>query len=511
MLSLKMKLTSAILLFLCPLAVCAQSGSSPVLQAGTVSISGEVTIPEIIKKDSVWLWLTIPQPFTGENKSYKTLLDPDGRFALKVNTETDLSRCAVSTDINKTNLVTVPLTTGRESKIAFSYGEDGIIDKVKTSDNPGFTEEDLLLSLNKYIEMIDYKSHKPREPLYNKPFSVFIDHANNVLQERRAILNKPPFLSEKMKKIVFNDFSLTMYYWHVLNYHDEMVLNYRNTNNRKMPDSSEIKKPGRQYYSFLKDLDLNNQLYLYCFSYPDFTQELLKNNILDIPRIQDTPIHEWTKNVKEMLGHLMGFDQGLFYDMLVGNAYAMQFETELKPLTTKQIGNIKNYYKGGELEKILLRKNQEIIQLALLKEAVVVNNTPDVSPEELMNAIISRYKGKTVIVDFWATWCGPCLEAIKAYRDLKKQLTGKDVVFVYISSTSSPRKLWERHIQGIGGQQYYLTAEEWRYVLDSFSFSAIPTYLIFDKEGVLKQQFTGYPGNEEMQKRIEAVLKGDLK
>ncbi|QEH41928.1 TlpA disulfide reductase family protein [Chitinophaga sp. XS-30] len=509
MLLQKMKLTRAILLFLWPVAACAQSGL-PVLQAGTVSISGEVAIPETMKKDSVWLLLVIPQPFTGENKQYKTLLDPDGRFALKVNTETDISRCAVGTDINMENLITVLLANGRDSKITFSYSDDGIIDKVKTSDDAGFTEEDLILSLNKFNEMIGYRSDKPIERLYDKPFSVFLDHTNSILQERRAILNKPPLLSEKMNEIIFKDYLLAMYYGYIFNYHDKMVLNYSNTNNRKRPDSSEIKKPGREYYSFLKDLDLNNQLHLYGFSYPDFTQELLENNILNIPRIQDTPIREWTEEVKDILEDLIGSDQGLFYDILIGNAYAMQFGTELEPLTTKQIENIKNYYKGGELEKILLRKNQDIKQLALAKEAVVVNNTPDVSPEELMSTIISKYKGKTVIVDFWATWCGPCLEAIKASRDIKKQLVDKDAVFIYISSPSSPRELWERHIQGIGGEQYYLSAEEWRYVLDSFDFSAIPTYLIFDKEGVLKQQFTGYPGNEEMQRRIEAVLEGDL-
>ncbi|RFS20222.1 hypothetical protein DVR12_21140 [Chitinophaga silvatica] len=508
MLLLKMKLTCAILLCLWSLAASAQSGQ-PILEAGAIGISGEVTIPANIKKDSVWLYLKIPQPFTGEVRTYKTLLDSNGRFILKVNTETNLSRCVISTNIAIDKKVTVLLKNGQESKIFFNYNNDGVINKVKVSDNHGLTEEEIIQSLSKFSELINYRSNKPVEPLYNKDYSAFIDNTNDVLQGKRIVLNKPPLLSEKMNEILVKDYALAVYYNHVFDYHNEMVLNYRNTNNRWMPDSVVIKKPVREDYSFLKNMDLNNQLYLYCFSYPIFTQQLLQNNILSIPRIQDTPIDEWTESVKGIFGHLFGFDQGMFYDMLVGNAYAMQFETELKPLTIKQIENIKSYYKGGDLEKILLRRNQEVTELAGLKETVVINSTPNVSPEELMNAIISRYKGKTVVVDFWATWCAPCLGAIKESRAFKKQLSDKGTVFIYISNSSSPKGLWERHIQGIGGQQYYLTTKEWKYLLERFNFGAIPSYLIFDKNGILKQQFLEYPGNEVMKKRIEAILEGD--
>ncbi|RAJ76629.1 thioredoxin-like protein [Chitinophaga dinghuensis] len=504
MISFRIKLTCVVLVFLLPLFAMAQF-DKPFAKVGTVKISGSVSIPRSIMRDSIKVWISVPQPFTGDVGVYKVPLDFKGQFALNVNTETNISRCVISTDININNQVTMLLQSGQESTISFGYNDDGVINRLKTNYNAGFTDAELIDAQNQFNNMINERSGKPMEPLYNKDFSVFVDHTNSVLLRKRSILDRTTVLSKKMKDIQFKDFSLATYYNDVFNYHTVMVFNYSATNNHKMPDSTDIKTPVRKDYIFLKNLDLNNPMNLYCFSYPTFTQELLRNNTLNIPRIGDTPIHEWTKTIKAIIGDLTGFDKGQFYDMLISNAYAMQFDLELKPLTNTQLQNITQYYKGSELQKILLKKNQEVADMARLKEEMVLNTTPDVSPEALMNAIIARYKGKTVVVDFWATWCAPCLEAIKASREYKKQLADKDVVFVYISSPSSPKKLWEKHIQGIGGQQFYLTQKEWNYLLDTFHFSGIPSYLIFDNKGVLKHQFTAYPGNELMQKKIESV------
>jgi len=205
---------------------------------------------------------------------------------------------------------------------------------------------------------------------------------------------------------------------------------------------------------------------------------------------------------------LIGSDTGLFYDLLTANAYARQFNNELRPLSDQQKENIRSYFKNEEITKILLKKNEEVTKSDQEKKQtkIIINNTPGVPKEALMKAIISKYKGKAVLVDFWATWCRPCMDAMKEIRDIKHEMHDKEIVFVYITTVSSPQKLWEEKIKIIAGDHYYLTKDEWEYVLDSFGFTGIPTYLFYDKNGALKNKITGYPGTEKMGKMIRELL-----
>lgn len=155
----------------------------------------------------------------------------------------------------------------------------------------------------------------------------------------------------------------------------------------------------------------------------------------------------------------------------------------------------------------MLRKNRTVVDLDKSRFPLAVNDVSAVAPNKVIDAILAKYPNKIVLVDLWATWCVPCLNAIQEFRAAKQEFIGKDVVFVYLTNGSSPRKLWEEKIQGIGSEHYYLNDSQWDYIMDEFDFEGIPSYLLYNKNGKLEDKFTAFPGNERVKSLINDVLR----
>lgn len=157
-------------------------------------------------------------------------------------------------------------------------------------------------------------------------------------------------------------------------------------------------------------------------------------------------------------------------------------------LIAADISEIQTMDNGDFISEALQRMQADQLERLSAKAAEArVEITPQVAPDKLFDAIIAPHKGKVVVVDFWATWCAPCREAIKAIAPYKTQeLAGEDIVWIYLADETSPQLQYRAMAADIRGLHYYLAREQYNAVCEKFGIRSIPSYVIADREGRYK-------------------------
>ena len=208
----------------------------------------------------------------------------------------------------------------------------------------------------------------------------------------------------------------------------------------------------------------------------------------------------------EMIQSEYTIDEGLFTQM-AATAKLYRGIKDFAPLTDAQKEEMKSLPEA--CQQYLSAANDKLlatIEANKKKTGFRVNEAGEVANEDLFASIISQFRGKVLLVDFWATWCGPCRNANKAMAPMKEELKDKDIVYVYITGETSPKGTWENMIPDIHGEHFRVTDKQWAYLGNAMGIEGVPTYFVIDREGDIKYKSVGFPGVAKMKEELVKVL-----
>jgi thiol-disulfide isomerase/thioredoxin len=115
--------------------------------------------------------------------------------------------------------------------------------------------------------------------------------------------------------------------------------------------------------------------------------------------------------------------------------------------------------------------------------------------------------GRVVLIDFWATWCGPCNEELPNVQHIAKEFAGQPLVIISVSWDRDEAK-WKEFIQ-----KHEMTWVQYRdadhKLSEQFGVQAIPHYFTIDSDGVLTAEMMG-SGNDVEGKLKKLVKRAQL-
>lgn len=289
------------------------------------------------------------------------------------------------------------------------------------------------------------------------------------------------------------------------------TLNYAYRREHQIPDDSVLVNrppiiPSKGYFDFLPELIPNDGYFLYN-SGLSYSFRMLNYINLSGKAKSSRPDAPMPDN-RASLAQIYGTDKGMIFDLLAAQQLARPV-SEFQPLTSQQLQEAEKLQ--PVLRDAVLDMNEQLkakIEANKKKSGYKVDraNISDIPADEVFHAITSAYRGKVLFIDIWATWCGPCKDAMKKTEPIKQEYAGKDVVFIYLAGENSPEATWKQMIPDIKGEHYRLTQEQWDVVGKQLGVNGVPSYVLVDKEGVIKHFSVGFPGVDVMKEWINAGL-----
>lgn len=124
------------------------------------------------------------------------------------------------------------------------------------------------------------------------------------------------------------------------------------------------------------------------------------------------------------------------------------------------------------------------------------------------NTSLSQFRGKVVYLDFWASWCAPCMAEVPFMKDLQHNFADENIAFVFISVDENPNQ-WlsaiNKYPAGTNGTHLNITgvkSDEGQ----AFGLTGVPRYMILDRNGNILNSNANAPSSEGIISQLKQAL-----
>ena len=117
----------------------------------------------------------------------------------------------------------------------------------------------------------------------------------------------------------------------------------------------------------------------------------------------------------------------------------------------------------------------------------------------------SDFKGKVVVLDFWATWCPPCRAEIPGFIELQRKYQAQGLAVVGVSVDQASSDTVKTFAQKLG-INYPVVLTDTKVVTAYGGIDGLPTTFIIDRAGSIVKQHLGFTEKSEIESEIKSLL-----